>query len=58
MTAAKSEDGNWKHGKQQAVAGSDQAWWSIWGKPHSDKSLSGEWLKHLEALPPYPQHTR
>ena len=27
MTAAKSEDGTWRHGKQQAVAVSDQAWW-------------------------------
>ena len=58
MTAALSEDGSWQHGKQQAVAVSDQAWWNIWGKPHSTKPLSREWLQHLEALPAYPQYTR
>ena len=39
MTAAQNADGTWQHGKQQAVAVSDLAWWSIWGKTHSASPL-------------------
>ena len=51
-TAAQGTDGKWRHGRTQAVAASDAAWWAIWGKPQASKPLSDNWLQHLRELPP------
>ena len=51
------QEGVWRHGRSQAVAASDQAWWAIWGKKQAEAPPCAEWLAHLTALPAFPSYT-
>ena len=58
LTARCGPDGTWLHGRKQAVAACDEAWWAIWGKKQAAVPPNRSWLEHLHTLPPYPARTR
>ena len=58
LSARTGPDGTWLHGRGQAVAACDEAWWAIWGKEQATAPPNTSWLEHLRALPSYPARAR